>query len=98
MRARVKSHLQALAARFEPLAEAEVIESDGSDYRYRIVVDRQAWALVAKQLAEDIDYSNFKSECARKNQWTDGAYLSALHEVWRIHYRLQSKGDDGGKP
>jgi hypothetical protein len=91
VRGRVRSHLDALKARFASLADVELIETEDSDYRYRFVVPKETWVEVARQLAEEVDYSNFKSECARKNPWTDSAYVSSLHDIWSVHHALQRR-------
>jgi hypothetical protein len=66
VRGRVRSHLEALKERFPELLGASAIqEFAGSDYAYRIFVDKPVWSQVLSGLAEETDYDNFKSEVAR---------------------------------
>ena len=90
VRARVRSHLEALKERFpDLLAECEIIESAGTDYAFRIFVDKAVWSQVLVGLNEELDYDNFKSEVAR-HQGSDGdAYEHSLHEVWSVMNRLR---------
>jgi hypothetical protein len=43
----------------------ELIETDDSDYRFRVYVRREDWVATAADLAAEIDYDNFKSQVAR---------------------------------
>ena len=90
VRARVRSHLEALKERFSgQLADCEIKEFTGTDYAFRIFVDKPVWSQVLVGLNEEMDYGNFKSEVARY-QGSDGeAYEDSLHEVWSVMNRLQ---------
>jgi hypothetical protein len=90
VRARLRSHLKALKERFpDLLGDCEVREFAGSDYAFRLFVDKSAWARVLAGLAEETDYDNFKSEVARHQGRDGAAYEEALHEVWAVMYGLQ---------
>ena len=41
----------------------DVAESEGTDYRYRIVISRRALARMMTEEAESLDYDNFKNAC-----------------------------------
>lgn len=97
VRARVKAHLEALRARFPALGEPEILTTTDSDYRYRVIVEHDAWNRAASMLAEDIDYGNFKGACGRSGTWLNPEYVHALHEIWSIHHRLQRNGGDGAR-
>ena len=90
VRARLRTHLEALKHRFpEVLGGCDIKEFVGTDYAYRIFVDKSSWSQVLVGLNEDLDYDNFKSEVARF-QGRDGAdYEHALHKVWSVMYGLQ---------
>lgn len=90
VRARICSHLEALKERFsDVLADCEIKEFSGTDYAFRIFVDKSVWSQVLAGLNEEMDYDNFKSEVAR-HQESDGAdYEHSLHEVWSVMNRLQ---------
>lgn len=90
VRARLRGHLQALIDRFpERLAECEIKSYPGSDYAFRIFVDKPAWTQTLAALAEELDYDNFKSATARFQRGSGADYLDALHDVWEVTYRLQ---------
>jgi hypothetical protein len=90
VRARLRKHLEALRAHFpQLLGNCAIREFAGSDYAFRIFVDKSVWSEVLVRLNEEVEYSNFKDEVARF-QGHD-AYEQSLHKVWSVMYRLQSK-------
>ena len=90
VRARVKGHLEALRERFpEVLGPCVVQDSGGTDYAFRIFVDKQAWSGLLSELAKETAYDNFKSEVERFQGRQGAAYVSSLHEVWSVMYGLQ---------
>lgn len=91
VRARVRSHLEGLQARFpEQLGNCTVEQFPFSDYAYRFFLDKKTWASVVTELVSETDYDNFKSE-VRLHQGSAGAdYEEALHRVWGDMMRLQS--------
>jgi hypothetical protein len=90
VRGRVRKHLEALKERFpDLLGQCGIQEFAGTDYAYRIFVDKRAWCQVVSGLAEDTNYDNFKSEVARHQGRQGAAYERALHEVWSVMYRCQ---------
>ena len=65
VRGRLRSHLVALKERFpEQLGGCEMQKSAGTDYAFRLFVQKPAWVRVLAGLAEETDYGNFKSEVA----------------------------------
>ena len=90
VRARVRSHLEALKERFaDLLADCEINEFAGTDYAYRVFMPKSVWSQVLVGLNEEMDYDNFKSKVAR-HQGSDGAdYEHSLHEVWSVMNKLQ---------
>lgn len=90
VRARLKSHLESLKKRFpDLLANCEIREFPGSDYAFRIFVDKPIWSQVLVGLNDELDYDNFKSEVADYQGKEGAAYEHALHEVWAVMNRLQ---------
>lgn len=90
VRARVRSHLEALQQRFpEQLGRCEIREFDGSDYAFRVFVAKHIWAQVVAGLAEETDYDNFKSEVGHHLSRKGDDYEHALHDVWSVMNRLQ---------
>ena len=90
VRARIRSHLEAIKRRFpDRLAKCEIKTFASTDYAFRIFDDKSAWSQVLVGLSEEMDYDNFKSEVA-SFQGADGrAYERALHDVWSVLYGLQ---------
>ncbi len=60
------------------------------DYRYLIIVPKDAWVQVIDELAGEQEGSNFKDEGARFQGPAGRGYISALHRVWEVMYRLQA--------
>ncbi|WP_013627484.1 hypothetical protein [Rubinisphaera brasiliensis] len=90
VRARVRSHLDALKANFSDLlVDCEIKEFAGTDYAYRIFVPKPIWAHVMVGLTEEMDYDNFKSKVARHQGSAGADYEHSLHEVWSVMNRLQ---------
>jgi len=93
VRARVRGHLEALKKRFpDLLGECDIQESAGTDYAYRLFVQKFAWTQVLAGLGEETDYDNFKSEVAHHQGRAGAAYEHSLHEVWSVMHRLQRDG------
>ena len=66
----------------------EVIDTDNSDYRYRVYVTREDWVAAAAELAREIDYDNFKSQvAAMQGQQRADRYL----RVWSALAGLQAE-------
>ena len=89
VRARVREHLEALQKRFSELGDAELIETPNADYRYRIIVDKAAWAGAVRRMILELDYTNFKNAADSRQGRRGTAYIHALHRVWEIMYELQ---------
>ena len=90
LRARLRPHLEALCNRFpDLLGGCEIHESDSSDYRFRVFMDKPVWSQMAAALAQEIDYGNFKDEAKAHQGHAGESYVDALHEVWSVMYELQ---------
>ncbi|MDA3799756.1 MAG: hypothetical protein PF692_11825 [Kiritimatiellae bacterium] len=85
IRSRKRSHLEKLKEFYEL---PEIIENTGTDYRYRIIADRDVTLAMMGKLAEDIDYSNFKN-AAHKNCHDDWDYGDFLMSVWSEGLAMQ---------
>jgi hypothetical protein len=93
VRARLRSHLESLQARFPVLlGDCEIQESAGTDYAFRLFVPKPAWVRVLAGLAEETDYDNFKTEVIDHQGAGGAAYEHALHDVWSVMYKLQGTG------
>jgi len=90
VRARLRSHLVALKERFHDLlGNCEILESPGTDYAYRLFLQKSVWARLLAGLAEETDYDNFKSEVAHHQGQQGAAYENSLHDVWAVMHKLQ---------
>jgi hypothetical protein len=90
VRARVRKHLEALKGQFSDLLNAcEVKEFAGTEYAFRIFVDKPVWNQVLARLNEEIDYDNFKSGVGHFQGKNGAAYERSLHEVWSVIHRFQ---------
>ena len=88
LRARVREHLEALQSRFGfQIGEAEILVGVGTDYPYRIFMDKAAWSSVSEELAREIDYRNFKNEV--KAHQGPSPYLRALGDIWETMWGLE---------
>ena len=86
----MKEHLEALKDRFpDLLGGCEIKEFSGTDYTFRIFVEKEVWSKVLVGLNEEMDYDNFKSEVARHRGSIGADYQHSLHEVWSVMNRLQ---------
>ncbi len=85
VRARVRSDLEALKTSYLPEL-GPIQESSTNDYRFRAVVCQAAVAQAMARLVQELDYSNFKDEVARR-QGSERAHL--YHDVWSTLNRLQ---------
>jgi len=90
VRARVRSHLEALKDRFtDLLANCDIKEFAGADYAFRIFVDKAVWSQVLVGLNEEMDYDNFKSKVAHHQGQAGDHYERSLHNVWSEMNKLQ---------
>jgi hypothetical protein len=90
VRTRVCSHLDTLKEQFSDLlAGCEIKDFPGTDYAFRIFMDKPVWSQVLVGLNEEMDYNNFKSKVARHQGSEGAAYEHSLHEVWSVMNRLQ---------
>ena len=85
VRARVRKDLEALRDKVLP-ALGPIIENAGTDYPYRVRVDRAVFANALAKIALDIDYDNFKDSVGKEQ----GDAREGLYgEVWRTLRKLQ---------
>jgi hypothetical protein len=94
LRARSRQHLVNLKERFpdSELGNAEILASAGTDYKYRVIVPKVAWASILSELAMEQTWSNFKNEASlfAQTHKLRTLYVDALHKIWDVMYRLQT--------
>ena len=86
LRARVHGDLEALRARYVPQL-SPTLAGGGTDYPYRATCTHAQWASALAQMAQDIDYDNFKTEVAHR-QGYDRAHVYS--KVWSALTQLES--------
>ena len=80
VRARLKSHLEALKQRVpDLLSPYEIQQFSGTDYAFRIFVPKTVWSEVVTQIIQDMDYDNFQSEVAHYQGREGIPYEHSLH-------------------
>ena len=75
-----------------PLPDAEIVESNLTDYAVRVIVGQEDVLAVLKFLGENIDYDNFKAKIERTPDQEHKPY----HEVWQV--LADALGAYGRKP
>ncbi len=89
VRTRVREDIENLCQLESLTSYADAIEeSRFSDYRFRIHVKREDWVKAAADLADQIDYDNFKN-AVKARQGTERA--SFYNQVWNDLYGMQEK-------
>ena len=94
VRARVRSDLEALKAAVLP-GLGVITESKSTDYRFRATALRSLVEAAMAQLAQQLDYSNFKNQVA-KVQGSHRAHL--YHDVWAVLNQMQGDASYEVKP
>ena len=90
VRARLKTHLEALRKRFPAqLGDVSIVEMLQTDYRYRILLKKSTWTEILAALSDELDYGNFKAAADQHLGRPGREYVDSLHDVWEIMYRLQ---------
>lgn len=77
VRARRRKHLETL------FPNHTIQETENTDYKYRVFVDRVEMANTLKEWVMDIDYGNFK------NSVEDDDLHHLYEKFWVQHYRYQ---------
>ena len=91
VRARVSSHLENLIKHFPQwLGDVEVLHSRDTDYRYRILMEKNTWNKVVSELVSKMDYDNFKSSVGTNTAEVGLNYKDALLDVWQTMHQLQT--------
>lgn len=86
VRSRVRSDLAALKQHYLP-GLGLIQESHDTDYRFRAVAPRSEVSAAMARMVDGLDYSNFKSEVAKKQ---GHKRASLYHQVWDVLYHLQT--------
>ncbi len=90
VRSRLRRDIEDFKAASASLKEAEIIVSEDSDYRYRLIADRAAVMDAIDEIVADIDYDNFKEEV----EYTDKLRVPVYSALWGITMRLEELEGD----
>lgn len=91
IRARKKEHLERIMEYSGALGD--IVETDNTDYPYRIIADRDVVVPLAGRLMDEVDYSNFKKAAAAPTGTPgDAAYQTFLHSVWASGLHMEPRG------
>lgn len=66
----------------------EILEWEGRDYPYRILISQHEWASALTQIALLTDYSNFKDRVKKRQGSTRASWYM---RVWEAMYDLERK-------
>jgi hypothetical protein len=91
VRARCREDLEALSKKLSQNSnfDGTIIESEDSDYSYRMVVPRSILATFMAGLMETLDYRNFKATIPYNDQARHEAYF----KCWEVMNEWQGKLD-----
>jgi len=87
VRARVRKDLVNLVVLLN--IDNELLEWEGADYRYRIIVNRQVFLEIMIKLATTLDYPNFKGRIHERTEQSHK--LPAYHRMWATMAELQER-------
>lgn len=91
IRARVRTHLENLIRACAMLKGHEIIQSQGTDYEFRIVCPKLKFADAMFDLVSAISWTNVKAEAAKHQADVGADFCDALHETWSAFHRIQSR-------
>lgn len=80
VRARVKEDLENLF----PGYENNIVETEDSDYRFRLFLGKQFVADVIRNRVVGVNYDNFKNSV--KEPWRKKAYM----DIWAVMFKVQA--------
>ena len=89
IRARRREHLQLLQERCGGLAEVEIIETAGTDYRWRLIAEKAAFGNAVAEIVGEIDYRNMKARAQTRETDVGGGFVAALHRIWSVLKAIQ---------
>jgi hypothetical protein len=78
VRARRREHLENI------FPDTKILVNAGTDYKYRVYIEKQKFALIVKERILDINYDNFK------NSVDDNDLRKLYGDFWYLHYRYQN--------
>jgi hypothetical protein len=87
VRARAREDLENLI-RGHLTCAPEILEWEGRDYPYRILISQHEWASALSQLAGLTDYSNFKDRVKKRQGPLRASWYM---RVWEAMYDLEQK-------
>lgn len=89
VRARAEKDLKNLVENVQELNGKEVLKTDFTDYRYRIIITKNELSALMMFFAANLDYPNFKDKIKATPGQKDK--LGSYHEIWHVMYRYQNQ-------
>jgi len=80
IRSRERRHLENLLREHD--LKGTILKDVGTDYEFRMLVPNFRWARAMAEMADRIDYTNFKNAAQANVKDTSPKYVSALHDIW----------------
>jgi hypothetical protein len=90
VRSRVREDLEKMLARLD-MKETEILAWAGTDYAYRVFINRSAWCGYLETMSADLNYTNFKAAAVDHQ---DHARSKAYYTVWRRLYEWQEQNKE----
>ena len=81
VRSRVRQDLENLVQRV-PLPDADISSSDTTDYKYRVIVDKDDLLKIMRFFGDTVDYTNFKNKVGLTPDQANKHHAYA--EVWKV--------------
>jgi hypothetical protein len=94
VRARRREHLELLGEAHPVLSKAKILRSARADYMWRILVPREHFAQAMREMAEQIQFTNVKSEAAMHTDKVGADYVRMLHNCHGLFAKLQDRQAD----
>lgn len=68
----------------------EILHTPSADYAWRIIITPQTWCHLARELAAEVNYPNFKGHCYGR---FNTRWMELLHQVWSVMHAYQMGTD-----
>jgi hypothetical protein len=87
VRARVRADLERVLPYFP--SETQIVDDEGTDYPYRLIVTKEQMSIAAALMVMDIDYNNFKNIVHTR---LGDKRASPLHRIWSLMVEQEEPG------
>ena len=84
VRGRDRKSLQPLA----DFADVRIIDNEGTDYPFRVYVEKSTFSLWVSDQVDNVSYTNYKGHMHKTRGWQ---FCDALHDVWSAMHSVTPK-------